>query len=1053
MNQATASYQPDNNGTPVWTGLAEDEPEGPDWGDDDYDGLPNWLEEYYGTDRYTPDSDYDGATDGDEVFLMGTDPLNWDTDGNGYSDYDDLYYSSYGYYPGEEPQPEPQQEPQSEPQSEPEPETQPLTITTPEVPSISESTPYSFYFSAQNGVGNLTWSLLSGSLPGNLTLNPDGYLHGDGGSANEGEYTFVLNVEDEENSHASQAFTLTVWWPEPVEPGEPGDTEEPGDEAHADYDGDGVPNGIEWELGSNAEQWDSMTQGVSDWFYWYFSHLGPHATDTDADGDGLGEILESALGTSDESTDTFGNFYGDRFQYYQIVLAHNVLEIDSDGDGLFDLLELTVGMNPNHADTDGDGLYDSEEWGNIAFSSPWQWDTDGDGLHDGLEFQIGTEARNVDTDGDHLTDYEEYHQIYGAFDPTKWSTTQDGVPDYFKADLTDTDGGGIPDRLEIYWGLNPHNAADERGDIDADHVTNLDEYMTGYDIWGGWRDTLDWDGDGMTNAYELFYGLDPNDPTDGADDPDGDFLTNSEESIFYTNPWLAFTFIDFDAEGWHPSIPAMDENGNPLVDENNNQVYRHPANDYETVLGVEFAIGTMYLTRDNGLNPWREYDDDWDGDGLSNYQEIYETETNPREFDNEPPGELEITPSGGYLGSAEPGGSVSVQFSVSGGDGNYYWSASEPSWLNMDSSGNLWGTVPSEAEPGSVLVAVTLSDGSGQTATGQFEIFVLSDPVGSCACMGASCHCSMAGQCYETCNGGGGGGGGGSAQPQPDTTTGCPCPDVGCGCTDTAPACGGIGGCVENPPPEGCTCGGGICDSICGDSPAVNGQNPCGGSGSCDDNYTLCSCGCGSDTCTLETENCTCCVCGCNNSECVHARNEPCNSFVPGSGAGFPCVAAGGEWKSNSRIFSHTPNVGSVLSETLTMTLSWDQYQENTTGTLSITKFKNLRWSYGGNKPSNTAFPRLDLGYVVGTSNHLSLGDISVTQDNFANPPIGVTITPPPGIGEPQIIEFDPTIEKTDFSFHADHIIYFRLNDSTPPIQISVRWIESFNSTNVTVVP
>jgi hypothetical protein len=60
-----------------------------DWADDDYDGLPNWLEDELGTDRFNPDTDGDGIFDGDEVFLTGTDPLLWDSNGNGSSDYDD----------------------------------------------------------------------------------------------------------------------------------------------------------------------------------------------------------------------------------------------------------------------------------------------------------------------------------------------------------------------------------------------------------------------------------------------------------------------------------------------------------------------------------------------------------------------------------------------------------------------------------------------------------------------------------------------------------------------------------------------------------------------------------------------------------------------------------------------------------------------------------------------------------------------------------------------------------------------------------------------------
>lgn len=55
--------------------------------DSDRDGLTDYEEIYiYGTDPYNPDTDGDGLTDRDEVKVFGTDPLNPDTDGDGYLD-------------------------------------------------------------------------------------------------------------------------------------------------------------------------------------------------------------------------------------------------------------------------------------------------------------------------------------------------------------------------------------------------------------------------------------------------------------------------------------------------------------------------------------------------------------------------------------------------------------------------------------------------------------------------------------------------------------------------------------------------------------------------------------------------------------------------------------------------------------------------------------------------------------------------------------------------------------------------------------------------------
>ena len=41
----------------------------------------------------------------------------------------------------------------------------------------------------------------------------------------------------------------------------------------------------------------------------------------------------------------------------------------------------------------------------------------------------------------------------------------------------DSDGDGIPDAVEIAWGLNPRDPSDADGDMDGDGFTNLEEYL------------------------------------------------------------------------------------------------------------------------------------------------------------------------------------------------------------------------------------------------------------------------------------------------------------------------------------------------------------------------------------------------------------------------------------------------------------------------------------------------------------------------------------------------------------------------------------------------
>ncbi|MEM1026186.1 MAG: hypothetical protein AAGD10_18930 [Myxococcota bacterium] len=59
--------------------------------DRDRDGLSDREEFDWGTNPNDPDTDFDGAFDGEEVYELWTDPLDPDTDGDGLFDGEEAY--------------------------------------------------------------------------------------------------------------------------------------------------------------------------------------------------------------------------------------------------------------------------------------------------------------------------------------------------------------------------------------------------------------------------------------------------------------------------------------------------------------------------------------------------------------------------------------------------------------------------------------------------------------------------------------------------------------------------------------------------------------------------------------------------------------------------------------------------------------------------------------------------------------------------------------------------------------------------------------------------
>ncbi|MFT3712618.1 MAG: VWA domain-containing protein [Archangium sp.] len=140
-----------------------------------------------------------------------------------------------------------------------------------------------------------------------------------------------------------------------------------------------------------------------------------------------------------------------------------------------------------------------------AWQGAWAIDQDGDGLPDSEEAAANLNPRSVDSDGDGFDDLFETRRASEGFDPhvkdtrgcdpnapaTLGCTTRDNDGDGLSQfaenylgtsqTLVDTDRDGIPDGLEVRWGLDPKVRIDTAADSDGDGVTDVAELAAATD--------------------------------------------------------------------------------------------------------------------------------------------------------------------------------------------------------------------------------------------------------------------------------------------------------------------------------------------------------------------------------------------------------------------------------------------------------------------------------------------------------------------------------------------------------------------------------------------
>ena len=137
---------------------------------------------------------------------------------------------------------------------------------------------------------------------------------------------------------------------EPTETVTPTATPTPIVDMESDRDGDGLPDYVEEEIGTDPLK-------------------------ADTDDDGLNDLIEALLGYNPLSEDTDGNGVSDANE-------------DFDNDGLCNISEVLLGTEITLEDTDGDEILDGDEV-NIYGTNPLSSDSDEDGIWDDDEIALG----------------------------------------------------------------------------------------------------------------------------------------------------------------------------------------------------------------------------------------------------------------------------------------------------------------------------------------------------------------------------------------------------------------------------------------------------------------------------------------------------------------------------------------------------------------------------------------------------------------------------------------------------------------------------------------
>lgn len=202
---------------------------------------------------------------------------------------------------------------------------------------------------------------------------------------------------------------------------------------------------------NNSEEWQDIDH----------DDIGDNE-DTDDDNDGLSDEKEYALGTNPYYWDSDGDMFGDDWD--KLPLDPTAFE-DTDGDGIPDF---TI------EDTDGDGFLNPDIWGGPDTTTEVDLDLDGDGLSNEYEDENNLDKYQPDSDWDGYLDGED---VFPRRNDEWLDTDNDSIGNNFD---TDDDNDKYSDKDEIFNGTDPLvSSSYPTDDLDQDFLSDLYEEELG----------------------------------------------------------------------------------------------------------------------------------------------------------------------------------------------------------------------------------------------------------------------------------------------------------------------------------------------------------------------------------------------------------------------------------------------------------------------------------------------------------------------------------------------------------------------------------------------